>query len=118
MNGKRIGPWSHLAVPGLIALLFVTRCTDGFREDELECEQAADQLAKCCPTFQPMNLNCSYSSGCGTSYPALTVDESQCIESESCEKLVASYVCDRAVAALPIQSTGDGGLTEHEQVCP
>jgi hypothetical protein len=111
--------WSHLVVPGVIAVLFVARCNGGLREDELECEQAANQLAGCCPGFEVRKLSCSYTDGCGTSYPALTIDESECIVSESCSTLQKTEVCARAAAAVPIMSTDDGGgLTEHPQVCP
>jgi hypothetical protein len=109
-------PWPALLVAALL-LPLITRCSGGWRQDELECEQAANQLLKCCPGFDPSTLSCSYSTGCGTSYPALTVAESECIDNESCETLVATGVCARASDSLPIQTT-DGGLTEHPGVCP
>lgn len=80
------------------------RCADGFREDEMECEEAMSYLAKCCPGFQKAQASCTYSSGgCGgglTVAPVLTVDESHCIQHRSCDDLRSSGVCDRA-AHLP-----------------
>jgi hypothetical protein len=113
---RRARPRSTLLIP-MVLLLFVTRCSSGWRQDELECEQAANQLIKCCPGFDAESLSCTYSEGCGTSYPALTVADSRCIDNESCDTLVATGVCTRAAEALPIQTT-DGGLTNHPQVCP
>jgi hypothetical protein len=100
-------------------VLFLARCQGGLRDDELDCEQAASQLASCCPGFEPTELSCAYGpSGCNTSFPALTVAESECIVSESCPTLVSTGVCARAMEALPIQTTNDGGLTNHPEVCP
>ncbi len=111
--------WAAFLTPALLALLFLARCQGGLRDDELYCEQAANELAGCCAGFDPTNLSCTYgSSGCQTSYPALTVAESDCILAESCASLVSTRVCARAMEALPIQTTGDGGLTNHPQVCP
>lgn len=110
-------PWSRAAVAAVVLLLLVPHCDGGLRQDELECQQAANQLAECCPGFDPTMLSCNYSDGCTTSYPALTVAESNCIENESCSQLRATNVCARAAEALPIQ-TNDGGLTAHPLVCP
>ena len=90
------------------------------REDELECEQAAAVLDECCPNFSPQGLNCSYSTGCGsTTYPTLSIGESQCIQEMSCETLVAKGVCDRAAIAEPPIIPDDGGAPQpRQEVCP
>jgi hypothetical protein len=64
-------------------------------------------------------LSCTYTNeGCQTSYPAISIAESQCIENASCDDLVKSGVCARASEALPQPSTSDGGMTQDEAVCP
>jgi len=122
---------ARFAIPALVSLLFVARCQGGLRQDELECEQAANQLANCCPNFDLEGLSCTYSDACDTVYPALSVSQSQCILNESCATLVASGVCARAAQALPAlsaqppssQQGGQGGSQEGEtpdtpSVCP
>jgi len=97
-------------------------CCAGMREDEVLCEEAAAHLVHCCPGFDLSSLRCSYTSGCGsTTYPALSVPASQCINGESCDELVATGVCPRAQQAQAVTEneastgTGDEELTE---VCP
>jgi hypothetical protein len=110
----------------LLAALLVGAvvCCVGIREDELLCEEAAAHLADCCPGFAVSSLSCSYNSGCGsTTYPALSVQQSQCINGESCAALVADNVCQRAQQAHAVveyeASTGTGtGDEEFAQVCP
>jgi hypothetical protein len=97
-------------------------CCVGVREDELLCEEAAAHLAHCCPGFVATSLSCSYTSGCGsTTYPALSVAASQCINGESCSALVAGNVCERAQQAHSVveyeASTTTGDL-EFAEVCP
>jgi hypothetical protein len=92
-------PRMRFPVPALIALLFITRCGGDLQQDELDCQQAAEQLSKCCPGFQPLSLNCTYTQGsddCGGSRtPDFTIPESQCIVGESCDTLLATRVCMR-----------------------
>jgi hypothetical protein len=97
-------------------------CCAGIREDELLCEEAAAHLNDCCPGFDVSSLSCSYNSGCGsTTFPALSIRASQCINGESCATLVSSDVCQRAQKALPVTeneaSTGTGD-EEFAEVCP
>jgi hypothetical protein len=107
-----------------ITWLFVVRCGPygDFREDELECEQAVARLTSCCPGFKPEAISCDYSTGCGiTDYPALTIDESHCVQNESCPSLQGTGVCDRAQVAQPHEIdtiTGDGGPSANPTVCP
>ena len=108
----------------LAVLVGAVVCCVGIREDELLCEEAAAHLANCCPGFTVSSLACSYNSGCGTTtYPALSVEASQCINGESCAALVAGNVCQRAQQAHAVveseASTGTGtGDEEFAQVCP
>jgi hypothetical protein len=97
-------------------------CCVGLREDELLCEEAAAHLNHCCPGFDVSSLSCSYNSGCGsTTFPALSVSASQCINGESCEALVASDVCPRAQQARAVveyEASTTTGDEEFAQVCP
>jgi len=94
----------------------------GLREDELLCEETAARLADCCPDFDPSVLECSYYSGCGTtSYPAITIAESECIDDLSCSELIDRGVCGRAAHATQPTEHTDGDETTTEQrveVCP
>ena len=78
------------------ALLAVT-C--GIREDELRCEEAVAKLVECCSGFVATEIGCYY-TGCGTS-PAITIEESRCISSQTCAVIVSSGVCARAQLAKP-----------------
>jgi hypothetical protein len=93
-------------VLGVIITLGVS--CNGFREDEVECEQAVNRLKECCPNFVAQQLDCSYSErlDCsdnvtGRQYPALSLDESRCVQSGACADLVANGVCERAQKARP-----------------
>jgi len=79
---------------------------NGFREDEVECEQAVNRLKECCPVFNSAQLDCSYSErlDCsdnvtGRQYPALSLDESRCVQNLPCAALVDTGVCARAQSA-------------------
>jgi hypothetical protein len=112
---RRLLTW---VIAGPLLGAFVAHCDNGWRQDELDCQQAANQLLQCCPGFDASVLYCNYdNTGCQTSYPALTIAESQCIVDESCTTLISTGVCTRAAETMPIQ-TDDAGLTSHPQVCP
>ena len=93
----------------------------GFREDEIECEQAVVRLRDCCPGFDTRKVDCSYSDqlDCsdnvtGRTYPALSIDDSQCVQRKSCADLIADEACTRGQAAKPRKTStglGDGGST-------
>ncbi|HEY3450198.1 MAG TPA: hypothetical protein VGK67_27840 [Myxococcales bacterium] len=95
-----------LIAVGLTALLALT-C--GIREDELRCEEAVAHLADCCPGFDPTQIDCYYSTGCGTIYPVIDIQESRCVSGMKCEDLVAAGVCSRAQAAR---------FDDGRRVCP
>jgi hypothetical protein len=88
-----------LLVGAIVVALLGFRCADGFRQDELECENAMSALARCCTGFQADQASCDYSSNsCDdtVTYPVFAVSESSCIQHEGCSDLRASGVCDRA----------------------
>ncbi len=101
---------------------------DDFREDVVMCEDAVAYLTSCCPSFDPHVLACNYSydytpgscnSGATTESvsPALSVAESGCILSRSCNTIRASGVCDRAQIASPYQRSTSSSAS-HAAVCP
>jgi hypothetical protein len=100
---------------------------NGFREDEIECEQAVVRLRDCCPDFNPTTVDCTYheSLDCSDSvvareYPALSLEDSRCVQEKSCADLIASGVCDRARGAKQRAFAADGGAaaTFAPRVCP
>ncbi len=106
--------WSRGGIIAVVvAVLFTLGVScNGFREDEVECEQAVNRLKECCPNFVAQQLDCSYSErlDCsdnvtGRQYPALSLDESRCVQNAACAVLVANGVCARAQKARP---TGTG----------
>ncbi|UQA60765.1 hypothetical protein [Polyangium aurulentum] len=106
-----------------LTLLMTAGWVEGLREDELLCEETAARLADCCPDFDPSVLECSYVSGCGTTtFPAITIAESACIDDLSCSQLIGRGVCARAAKATqPTEHTDEDGTTTTEQrveVCP
>lgn len=79
---------------------------NGFREDEIECEQAVVRLNECCPGFRGSEIDCSYREtiDCddkvtARSYPAISMSDSKCIQGKACADLVAKGDCTRAQAA-------------------
>ena len=81
----------------LVAMLEVAPSADaGFREDELQCEEAAARLMECCPEFRPESISCDYvkSMGCGSDqYPALDSAAYDYLTSHSCEEIEADGWC-------------------------
>jgi hypothetical protein len=104
-------------------VLVIFGCT-GIREDELVCENAVSHLQSCCSGFTGSNIDCTYSQGgCedNTVYPELTASQSACIQAESCDELVSTGVCARAIA-LPANWTqaqfNENYQPPTPQVCP
>ena len=103
----------------------VLGCT-GIREDELACEDAVSHLQACCTGFSASNIDCSFQAGgCteNTVYPELSVSQSACIRAESCQKLRATGVCERAQVLPSSTAWSDTAITEPDagpspQVCP
>lgn len=91
-------------VLGVIVTIGVS--CNGFREDEVECEQAVNRLKECCPDFVASQVDCSYREqlDCsdhvtGRFYPALSLEESACVQRSSCAELVEKGACKRAQTA-------------------
>lgn len=105
-----------LLITAGIAVLFA--CGDPLQQNELDCEEAVSVLESCCPGFEGSQLQCVYddNQGCnGTTYPALSTDDSSCIRDKSCATLVSSGVCARAQAA---RSYTLGGSSDPEETAP
>jgi hypothetical protein len=91
--------------PSLVTLVVaLVCCGSGFREDEVRCEDALAHLLECCPNFDRAPITCAYhyTGGCGsstTTYPALSIRQSQCVESSSCTALRDDHVCEAAQQA-------------------
>ena len=72
------------------AALSTLTAESGIRKDELRCEEAKKHIADCCGTVYADYLDCHYyEGGCDSSptYPALSLEQSECISSSSCEDL-------------------------------
>jgi hypothetical protein len=86
------------AVPAVMAVmaLGLLAFDSGFREDEVQCEHAAVQLDLCCPELPRGTVPCAHADGCfGPGImPTLTIEESRCVRSQSCDYL-RREVCDR-----------------------
>ena len=96
---------------------------DNFREDVIECEQAAAHLRDCCPnaTSAP---DCHYydrktteTCGCSESYVTssswdrpIAIDQSKEIQNSSCDELAQNGTCDR-------QWASNAGETQDESGC-
>lgn len=67
------------------------------------CEEAFAHLKECCPNFTATALGYCHadSPGCDgvDSYPALGVNDSNCIRGMTCDELVSKGICARAASA-------------------
>jgi hypothetical protein len=102
-------------LPFVIALVFVAFACGEMRPDEIECEEAVEHLRQCCSGLDPRGFNCVYQESCGeTLRPSLSIQTSQCVRRESCDTLVQTGACGRAVAGnfLPDDQRGvsSGGV--------
>jgi hypothetical protein len=88
----------------------------GVRHDEFDCENAVAHLAQCCPGFDASTVQCTFSGGCNTSYPALDPAQSDCIRGASCETLVAQGVCARAAQLQ--NAPGSATEVNSASICP
>ena len=111
MSARRRRTTPAVAVAASLVLAAVAlRCV---RRDELMCENAVARLDRCCSGFHTDSSYCTYSDGCGVTYPTITEADSDCIVGLSCEQIVAAGVCERAANALPPTSSSPG-----TDVCP
>src|SRR5687767_8277651 len=116
-NGSRLGEMRRgpilllLVLAGLVAL--VVACGE-IREDEVWCEAAVARLHDCCPGIEPQRFSCVHSSGCSdNTLPTFSQRGSQCIVDRSCDSLMSSGVCKRALeeSRLPF-ALRDGTLVD------
>jgi hypothetical protein len=95
-------PWRRRPRLGLAVLLALAFCEVGFRQDELDCEQAVSHLVSCCPQRAPSEFDCSYSAGCGqATYPQLNIEQSQCLEGMDCTTIQSAGWCSPSATVNP-----------------
>jgi len=86
----------------------------GFRQDEVECEEAVRYLSECCEGFDPTRIRCMYQGGCeNETVPDVPVSQSQCILGKSCDAIRHSRVCERL-----LREEADGGVGLAEDIGP
>lgn len=95
----------------------------GFRQDEVECEEAIHHLSECCSGFDPTKFRCTFDSGCGSqTLPDLPTNQSECILDESCDGIRSGKVCERLLAQLNDGMLQNGSFEttnrQAEDVCP
>jgi hypothetical protein len=74
--------------------------TSGFREDEVQCEEAKAHVLDCCDPFTG-HLACEFDDrGCGVTYPNLDVEESRALRHRSCDELRGDGTCQRNFAEM------------------
>jgi hypothetical protein len=84
-----------------LSLLVGVLLACGIRQDEFDCENAAAHLQECCSGFSATMIECTYSPYCTTTYPEIDIADSDCIRNESCEDLIGTGVCGRALQLPP-----------------
>jgi hypothetical protein len=97
------------------AFLLLQPPARGFREDEVECEEAVARLRKCCTSDELAAINCTYDPGCSGTTPSISVSESRCLRELSCRHIETADICQR------IFDRTQGVVTttpEPEQLCP
>ncbi len=120
MTSNRRSRFAQVAV--LPALLFGSL---GFDLDrgELKCEQAAVHLSECCPDVVLVRSSCIQEGGCGRSEEStiVTMEESDCIRSSSCDELAEQGLCERLQARIDLLEDPDGPsiqtLYQEDSLC-
>jgi hypothetical protein len=99
---RGVPKWLVLAPVGVLLLYGAAPgWASGFREDEVHCEEAKAHLLDCCDPFTGQ-LACEYDNrGCGTTYPDLSVSESEEIQAASCDELRSSGLCETNFMEMP-----------------
>jgi hypothetical protein len=88
----------------------------GFRQDEVECDEALARLEECCPGFHASAIRCTYIEGCEHStYPSILPGESRCIRDKSCDEIRQKHTCERIAGR---GGSDSGGSDSYPQVCP
>jgi hypothetical protein len=80
------------------------------QQDVVECEQAMSHVEGCCDGFRAGRTRC-VSEGCGSDYtkPALSLEESRCIEGLSCDEVRQRGLCRALEDLASPQYHTDGG---------
>lgn len=92
-----------VAAPALLLLLYgvTPGRTSGFREDEVQCEEAKAHVLDCCDPFTG-HLECEFEDrGCGVTYPDLEVAESRSLRGQSCDEIRRHGTCQKNFAEMP-----------------
>lgn len=73
--------------------------SQGFREDEVECEETFAHLRECCSRGELEGVECEYHEGCDSAtYPSLSPHESRCLRELSCSEIRRADVCGQLEA--------------------
>jgi hypothetical protein len=84
----------------------------GFRQDEVDCEEAVRYLSECCEGFDATRIRCTYQGGCESdTVPDVPVSQSECILAKSCDDIRRARVCERL-----LQEEADGGVGRPEDI--
>jgi hypothetical protein len=79
----------------LLSALVCLSGSYGIREEEFECEEAAQNLRTCCPDLPGDLLTCIYEADCSRSrHPDLDPATARCLRKKRCDELQKSGVCD------------------------
>lgn len=91
----------HVLATAFVVLLVLGVSCNGFREDELTCEQAVAHLMDCCPDTSFREVACEHvnAKGCDQSstdeiFPDLRTDQARCVRAKSCDELRQSLCRD------------------------
>jgi hypothetical protein len=97
-------------------------------EAVLSCEEAVSALAECCPGFHAHTVRCvdhryRHTSDCngtvseGHERPEIDTVQSRCIRAASCDDLLRTGTCERAIARFPTLRPDAGLPTASEGAC-
>jgi len=110
MNRMRFLRRFGLALGAFLALTAENLSID---QDELQCEQAVAYLASCCPGFDNAGINCT-AGGCVR--PDLDLPTSKCLQSLSCDQVVARGLCNLGQREAAAKQSGDGDGDDDDRV--
>lgn len=93
----------HVLPTAFVVLIVLGVSCNGFREDEITCEQAVAHLIDCCPDTSFLGLTCEHinAKGCDQNatdeiFPDLRIDQARCVREKSCDELRPSLCRDIA----------------------
>ena len=96
----------------VLTALAVVTLVGSIDEESLECEEAIARLRDCCTMRATLNV-CA--TGCDS--VKLSLEESECIQRQSCDELRAGLVCER-VQALADEASTIEEPNSWAEVCP